>query len=170
MECHSIHCSVLQDVWKPIADVYLYWTLNTKMLLTLHLFADGYPCIYWTECLSCPSCSSSVTKSSSCDRPVRHVYQCFFPICRWTYRYGWYVWLSLWYLSVMYYTQSPFVPCIYRCAQSGRRTSFGRWEMGVVHRIVYSFSCFLFYLLIYIFIYSCCTVKQTKSYSSKIPQ
>jgi hypothetical protein len=62
-----------------------------------------------------------------------------------------------------WYTRSPSVPCMSRCAQSGWRASFGR-RVGV-HRIPYSFSYFLFTgWFIYSFILDikacCCPVKQ----------
>jgi len=46
-------------------------------------------------------------------------------------------------------TRSPFVILLFRRAQSGRWSSYR--ETGVVHRITFSFSDFLFYLC---FIYS----------------
>jgi hypothetical protein len=47
------------------------------------------------------------------------------------------------YLSIMGYTQSPFVPCVSRHAQSGRRTSFRRWVWFIESRIVLAI---LFYI------------------------
>ena len=53
---------------------------------------------------------------------------------------------------IIYFTRSPFLPCLSRRAQPGRRTSLGRrvWftESHVVLVILF------FYFLIYFFIYT----------------
>jgi hypothetical protein len=53
-------------------------------------------------------------------------------------------------LAPMVYAQSAFIPCISRCAQSGRRT-FGRRVWFIESHIVFAI---VFLLVVYLFIYS----------------